>query len=102
MDKKTEEMFIDGHPLEKKELELSREGKAEESIQTRMEFLRLVRESKIDHCSCKADCMHHGNCYECVIIHRGHRDHIPECFFDMVNERIGHLSGLTEDSFKKT
>lgn len=32
-----------------------------------------------DICSCKADCIYHGRCDECVAIHRGHRDHLPNC-----------------------
>jgi hypothetical protein len=35
-----------------------------------------------------------------VIIHRGHGDHLPHCFQNMVNERIAVLSALTEHSFK--
>lgn len=41
---------------------------------------------------------HHGNCFECVTIHRGHRDHLPMCLWDMVNERIAALSHITEGS----
>ena len=61
------------------------------------EFLRQVRESG-DHCPCKEACRHHGNCFECVTIHRGHRDHLPMCLWDMVNERIAALSHITEGS----
>ncbi len=96
MDKQTNEMFIDGHPLEKREFALAREGKHEESLKIKLEFLAKVKESGIDHCPCKEKCIHHGNCYECVIIHRGHRDHLPMCFFDMINERLLPLSNLTE------
>lgn len=95
-----EKMYIDGHPLEKKELALAREGKMEESLETKMEFLRKLKESGIDHCPCQEACIHHGNCYECVVLHRGHRDHLPVCFFDMVNERMQALSGLTEGTFR--
>jgi hypothetical protein len=37
---------------------------------------------------------------ECVIIHRGHGDHLPECFRHMVNARLEALSALTEHSIK--
>lgn len=33
----------------------------------------------VDFCSCKSDCPYHGKCLECVLIHRGHRDHLPSC-----------------------
>lgn len=32
-----------------------------------------------DFCSCTADCPYHGKCVECVLIHRAHRDHLPNC-----------------------
>ena len=91
---------IDDHPLEHEELRLAREGKPEESWRVKQEFLKQARQLP-DHCSCPEDCPHHGNCYECVILHRGHRDHLPYCMWDMVNERIQKLSLLTEDSYKK-
>ncbi len=58
----------------------------DEALKIKLEFLRQVRESG-DHCPCKEACRHHGNCFECVTIHRGHRDHLPMCLWDMVNER---------------
>jgi hypothetical protein len=94
-------MIIDGNELSKLELKLSREGKSEESLKIKMDFLRQVRESGIDHCNCPSKCRHHGNCYECVILHRGHRDHLPYCMWNMLNERIQALSLLSEDSFVK-
>ncbi|HBR02219.1 MAG TPA: LPS biosynthesis protein [Ruminiclostridium sp.] len=91
-------MKIDGNDLSKLELELHRQGKNQEGDKVKMEFLRQVRESGEDHCPCPESCRHHGNCYECVILHRGHGDHLPFCMWDMVNERMRKLSLLTEDS----
>ena len=92
-------MKIDGNELSKMELKLAREGKAEEGLKYKLEFLKQVKESGIDHCNCpEASCMHHGNCYECIIVHRGHRDHLPYCLWDMVNEKIFALSQITEGS----
>ena len=62
-------------------------------------FLKQVRESG-DHCPCKQACPHHGNCFECVTLHRGHRDHLPMCMWDMVNERLHKLSRLTEGTLR--
>lgn len=61
----------------------------------KQEFLKQVRESG-DHCPCQEKCPHHGNCFECVTLHRGHRDHLPMCMWDMLNERIAALSHMTE------
>lgn len=56
-----------------------------------------------DHCPCQNKlCKEHGKCVNCVAIHRAHRDHLPVCFRDMVNERLHELSALTEHTLKKT
>ncbi|MEL7601844.1 MAG: LPS biosynthesis protein [Bacillota bacterium] len=94
-------MKIDGNEFSKKELQLAREGKAEESLATKLEFLRRVKEDGEDHCPCPEACRHHGNCYECVILHRGHRDHLPYCFWDMMNEKMFSLYQVTEESLCK-
>jgi len=91
-------MKIDGNELCKRDLNLGKEGKKEEGEKLRLEFVNEVKASGIDHCSCPEACIHHGNCFECVIIHRGHRDHLPFCFWDMVNEKMKGLSDLTEGS----
>ena len=55
------------------------------------------------HCNCpNTPCRLHGNCMDCVIVHRGHRDHLPYCMQDMVNERLAALSALTESKIRHT
>lgn len=91
-------MQIDNNPLAIEQNRLDQEGHKKEADEMKMEFLRQVKEAG-DHCPCKQPCRHHGNCFECVTVHRGHRDHLPLCMWDMVNERIHKLSLLTEGSF---
>jgi hypothetical protein len=93
-------MNIDGNELEKKAMDAFRQGDSQQGHQIQREFLRQVKESGVDHCSCPKQCVYHGNCIDCVIIHRGHQDHLPNCFRLMVNERISVLSALTEHTFK--
>ena len=93
-------MKIENHELALLQDRLDREGKKEESLAVKQEFLRLVRESG-DFCPCKAQCELHGDCFACVQIHRGHREHLPFCMWDMVNERLSALAGLTEGSLRK-
>ena len=93
-------MQIDNNPLAIRQNELDREGHKKEAYEMKMEFLRQVRESG-DHCPCKEKCPHHANCFECVTIHRGHRDHLPLCMWDMINERLYALSMLTEGSLAR-
>lgn len=90
-------MQIDGNELALLQNQLDHEGKKEEAFKIKKEFLQQVVEAG-DHCPCQEACPHHGNCFECVTIHRGHRDHLPMCLWDMVNERIAALSRLTEGS----
>ena len=92
-------MKIDGNELAIRQNELDQQGKKQEAYEMKMEFLRQVRESG-DHCPCKEACPHHGNCFECVTIHRGHRDHLPMCMWDMVNERLAALSHMTEGTLR--
>lgn len=79
---------------------MGREGKmdAAEQYKIKMEALQEIKDSGIDYCSCPEACPHHGKCWECVLIHRGHRDHLPYCFWDMVNERLYAMQRLTEGS----
>ena len=92
-------MKIDGNELAILQNDLDREGMKEEALKIKLEFLRQVREAG-DHCPCKEACRHHGNCFECVTIHRGHRDHLPMCLWDMVNERLAALSHMTEGTLR--
>lgn len=73
----------------------------EEQYKIKMEALQEIMDSGIDYCSCPKSCPHHGKCRECVLIHRGHRDHLPYCMWDMVNEKIYDMQKLTEGSFKR-
>lgn len=93
-------MQIDGNELAVLQNELDQQGYKEKALALKLEFLRQVREAG-DHCPCKEACRHHGNCFECVTIHRGHRDHLPLCMWDMVNERLSGLSRLTEGSLQQ-
>ena len=88
-------MKIDGNELAILQDKLYQQGRDEEGWKIKQEFLKQVRESG-DHCPCQQACPHHGNCFECVTIHRGHRDHLPMCMWDMVNERLHKLSLMTD------
>ena len=79
-------------------MELFRQGESERASQLQEEFLQEIMGSAGDLCPCPGSCKYHGKCVECVMIHRGHGDHLPHCFRSMVNERIESLSGLTEHS----
>jgi hypothetical protein len=90
--------MIDNNELEIRAMELFRKGDAAAARKLQEVFLAQVKRSGEDLCSCPAKCAYHGKCVECVVIHRGHGDHLPHCFQEMVNRRIESLSALTEHS----
>ncbi|WP_027622915.1 hypothetical protein [Clostridium lundense] len=94
-------MIIDNNSKEKEAMQAFHKGDRELGYKLQDEFVQELRESKEkgqDHCSCQKACKYHGKCMECVAIHRAHRDHLPNCFRNMINERIEKLSQLTEHS----
>jgi aldehyde:ferredoxin oxidoreductase len=93
--------MIDNNDLEMKAMELFKAEKYDEAFALQNQFLEEVLSSKVDHCSCPVACVHHGNCVECVILHRGHADHLPNCMHQMLNKRLEALSELSEHTFKK-
>lgn len=93
---------VDYNTKEMEAMELFLKGEKVKAHKLQREFLDEIMSTGEDLCSCSAtDCPYHGKCLECVMIHRGHGEHLPECFKLMVNKRIAILSGLTEDSFKR-
>lgn len=93
-------MQIDNNEMEKRAMELFKQGRGQEASALQDEFLAEVKRSGADHCSCPGNCKWHGKCVECVTLHRGHGDHLPHCFYKMVNERLEGLMGLTEHTGK--
>lgn len=95
-----DKMIIDNNPKEKEAMEAFRRGERSLGHKLQDEFVAELRENigKVDHCTCEKACKYHGKCVECVAIHRAHRDHLPNCFRSLVNERIEKLSELTEHS----
>jgi hypothetical protein len=94
--------MIDDHEKEKRAMDLYKAGRSKEAGALQDEFLAEVMASGEDYCSCASTgCKFHGRCVECVILHRGHGDHLPNCFRDMVNRRLEALSELTEHTLKR-
>jgi hypothetical protein len=52
---------------------------------------------QVDDCPCtQTRCHRHGNCVECIRVHRTRQQHIPECLQDMFRTRITELAALVE------
>lgn len=93
-------MIIDGNQKEKDAMHQFHIGNEAEGNRLQDEFLAEFREAfaNKDHCPCTAKCGHHGNCRECVAVHRAHMEHVPFCLRNLLNTRIRILSELTEDT----
>lgn len=73
-------------------------GNRAEGLRLQEEFAAEFREEykDKDHCPCKKVCRYHGNCKECVAIHRAHQEHVPNCLRPVINAKLKFLSELTE------
>ena len=94
-------MPVDDHPVEKEAMALFQRGEGRRASALQDTFLAEIMNSGKDLCTCPAACKFHGKCVECVMIHRGHGDHLPHCFRAMVNSRLDGLSALTEHSLRE-
>lgn len=91
-------MQIAGNPTQKQAMEAFHRGDRAEGLRLQEEFAAAFREEyrDSDHCPCHKACRYHGNCKECVAIHRAHEEHVPNCMRPMLNKKIRMLSELTE------
>ena len=97
-------MIIEGNPKQKEAMEAFHRGDRAEGLRLQEEFASAFREEykDKDHCPCQKACRYHGNCKECVAIHRAHQEHVPNCMRPMINKKIKLLSELTEHTYVAT
>lgn len=91
-------MMIEHNPKELAAMEEFHKGNRQRGLELQEEFAAAFREEyrKKDHCPCKKAYRYHGNCKECVTIHRAHQEHVPNCMRPILNQKIKLLSQLTE------
>ena len=85
-------MKIEGNQKELDAMAEFHKGNRAEGLRLQEEFAAEFREEykEKDHCSCQKACRYHGNCKECVAIHRAH------CMRPLLNKKLKLLSELTE------
>ena len=73
-------------------------GNRSEGLRIQEEFVSEFRKEYMekDHCPCLKDCSYHGNCKECVAIHRAHQEHVPNCMRPIINKKLKLMSEITE------
>lgn len=91
-------MMIEGNEKQLAAMAEFHSGNREKGLQLQEEFASEFRReyAEKDHCPCRKACRYHGNCKECVAIHRAHGEHVPNCMRNMLNNKIRFLSELTE------
>ena len=94
-------MIIDNNETEKRAMKEFHLCNRKEGLKIQEEFASAFRTEYAhkDHCSCTKACRYHGNCKECVAIHRAHQEHVPNCMRPIINKKIAVLSELTEHTY---
>ena len=58
---------------------------------------KLVASGRFRRCPCaNVRCEWHGRCFECVLIHRVKRKHVPQCLQPILRDRIEDLARTAE------
>ena len=98
-------MKIEGNQKELDAMVEFHKGNRVEGLRLQEEFAAEFRKEykDKDHCPCLKACRYHGNCKECVAIHRAHQEHVPNCMRPLINKKLKLMSELTEhkDSTQK-
>ena len=89
-------MIIENNAKELAAMQEFHNGNRQEGLRLQEEFAAQFRAEYADkdHCPCRKACRYHGNCKECVAIHRAHQEHVPNCMRPMLNKKIKALQDL--------
>ncbi|HHT66121.1 MAG: hypothetical protein ACOX25_04245 [Caldicoprobacterales bacterium] len=94
---KIRKVKIDGNEKAAAIMPLYHENKVEESRALELEVLTEIKESGQNLCPCLGICERAGNCVDCILLHRAHKDHLPRCLWKMVRERVPDHNGLCDE-----
>ncbi|HHW30136.1 MAG TPA: hypothetical protein GXX20_00435 [Clostridiaceae bacterium] len=92
---------IDGNEKAAAIMPLYHANMHEEAKRLEMEVLEEIKKSGQKMCPCTGICDRAGNCVDCVLLHRAHKDHLPRCFWKMVIERVPEHRGLCDEKPRK-
>ena len=83
-------MKIEGNQKELDAMVEFHKGNRVEGLRLQEEFAAEFRKEykDKDHCPCLKACRYHGNCKECVAIHRAHQEHVPNCMRPKNNKKL--------------
>ncbi|MCL4384786.1 MAG: hypothetical protein M1479_09335 [Actinobacteria bacterium] len=59
--------------------------------------LEMINSGEHADCTCPViKCKWHGNCYECVMMHRVHQKHLPNCLKPILDKKVMELAKTLE------
>lgn len=71
--------------------------KREEYVKAVKAAQTIIDSGKHDACTCiNLACPWHGKCFECVMIHRVNKQHVPECLQPILKDKIAALARTVE------
>lgn len=72
--------------------------KSKEDFVAQIKEIRAMLASGAEaQCSCpNIHCEFHGDCYNCIRIHRHYKDHVPRCMQLILRETVKDLARLVE------
>ena len=90
-------MKIEGNQKELDAMVEFHKGNRVEGLRLQEEFAAEFRKEykDKDHCPCLKACRYHGNCKECVAIHRAHQEHVRQVKFQFDGESKNHSCPLS-------
>jgi len=86
-------------PTEKRNIKVKVKRNVRPDRRQKQQFLKhiealraMIRSGTHAACPCvQLKCEWHGRCFECVMIHRTLKNHVPECLQDMFYEKMQQL-----------
>ena len=72
--------------------------KSKEEFVEEIKIIRAMLASEAEaKCSCpNIHCEFHGDCYNCIRIHRYYKNHVPRCLQPMLREKVKGLTQMVE------
>ena len=69
----------------------------EECVELIVKEREMIKSGKYSEYSCPSlKCKWHGNCYECVMMHKVHKKHLPSCLKPVIENQIKQLASKLE------
>ena len=88
-------MIIDNNETEKRAMKEFHLGNRKEGLKIQEEFASAFHTGLLSiriTAPAQKHAGSHGNCKECVAIHRAHQEHVPNCMRPIINKKIAVLS----------